>query len=772
MFDAERYICEYQELEHGTARLRAIKKAIAAADEAQDAHWRFTFRHRYVHESIFESDALDALVVFPEMVAIFDENPDTQEEYLHDLMWDFKNVLCNLPNFPQVSLEEMDRLMNDYEERCKKYGFTQRSAKYLREKHSCDTGRFLPLAEYGNYAQEEPDELKDCSACEANWNVQCELLRGNREKAEKLSKPLFNRELSCAEVPEETYSEWIAYLQKQGDYLTAKLYAKRLYPMVRGRIELLNCSANLLRFYAKFDRHTGSNILRREMSNFLSCRDLMMKMEFAAGAYHLFANMIAEDITLIFPREFPLFNEDHHYSAKALADYFYNEAKQLAERFDARNGNRYYTDKLNEKLPDFDEDAVDFVHGDAEQEVSVLGAICKTLPDALSLESVSKLLKADGRFHAELMRADQEHNVLQFQIMDEDLVYQVVLTVQNVPPLGEFRPGFPVPNTLPEQIQKAEGVISCIMPFEEHQPDIALHFQMQFLNLICPDALAIIDYTRFKLLPNRWVAMEAESSVPPVVDLLYNIRLFSEQDDNAVWIATNGMGCCSMRELEFWDADKQNYARFCDLLCFVAEKFLLRGEMPDAATPFEALRMADGSPLLLAWLPAEQALAYYGDDSGAAKLRTQLIGEDADEFKGRAVLFIYDGENADGSAKLKRMNTLTEEDFENFRYGQYIVTGKKIAALAKERFGIFCNCFAQEPEEAYVCVNVELEDDEDDIWMNVTAINGSTILGKLCDDCLVGSAGTEYSAEVSQLLDFSVHHHDLIVQPNSAYLGE
>ena len=35
MFDAEQYIAEYQALGHGAPRMRAIKKAIQAADEAK-----------------------------------------------------------------------------------------------------------------------------------------------------------------------------------------------------------------------------------------------------------------------------------------------------------------------------------------------------------------------------------------------------------------------------------------------------------------------------------------------------------------------------------------------------------------------------------------------------------------------------------------------------------------------------------------------------------------------------------------------------------------
>ncbi len=772
MFDADKYIQEYEELEHGKPRLRVMKQAIAAADEAKDASWQIMFRHEYLNESVFECDDIDGIIVFPEMLSIFDEHPELTDEYLLDVMWDFKNILGESSDFPQISLAELENLYAEYERRLKKYGFSLRTLKYKRERLSERTGNFLPLSEYGKYKDEPTDSLKDCEACETNWNVICALMNDDEAKAEELSQPLFDGTLSCAEVPNATYFRWITYLQKKGDYQKAKKYAKRLSLRIRDTSQHTDYAGVLLRFYAKFQPHTGRNLLRRTLANYLSCRNPMLKLKYAKGAYSLFKECKDEDFMLILPPEFPLYNAENNYITAEVRDYFYNEAKTLAQRFDERNGNTVQMDDLNADMPDYDDEAVDIIHGDASQDVSAMAAVCSTLPQVLTLESVQALIKADGHFEAELMRTDEEHGFLQFQLREDDRIYQAIVMVQQVPDLDDFRPATPISRVLREEADKAEGVVLCLMPFEDHQPDLALHFQMRFLHMICPDAVVYLDYTRRKVFHPRWFAMQTETTVPPLVDYLYNLDLFGCENDRA-WIFTRGMTCCSLREFEIWDANRENVNRYCDLLCFVVERFLLRGEIVDAGEPFEALRLSDNTSLRLAWLPASQAKAYYENQADSIlSNRTQIVGDEAEEMDKNAVLFLYCGENEDGSAKLKTLGTLTEEDFEKFRYGQYIATGRKVAALAKERYGIFMNCFAEYPEEAYVNVHAETDEDEDDIWMKVTEATEDAIKGTLTDECIVGEEGAEYTASPCDLLDFTIHHHDISVSPNLAYLGE
>lgn len=777
MFDAEKYIAEYQELEHGVPRLRAIKKAIQAADEAGSDEWSFQFRKIALRESTFESDDVDAMIMFPEMAALYDRSEELQEddENFHGLMWSYKYIIANALCFHHISLQQIEFFMEDFKKRLEAAGRSLRTYYYMREINSRHIGNLLPAEEYGKYHEYPTDDLKDCNACEVSHDVRMALIFDQLEKAKQYSKQIFSGEMQCAEVPETTYDEWIAYDIRKQNFGDARKLAKRQYPMIRNRMEMLCEIGTLLHLYGIIDRQIGTTIFRHELRNYLSCRNHWERLHFSMGAYRLFDHMQMESFSMILPQEFPLWNSEHRYETKKLRDYFYDEAKSLAEKFDARNGNTKLMDALNAEDPAYDENAADFIHGDTEQMPSVIGAVCSTLPDELTLDSVARTLENDGRFTVVLSKTEPEQALLAFQIAENgtDEIYQVMLVCQPVPPVTDFRPASPISDDLAETVEQAEGVVMCIMPFEEKQPDLALHFQLKLMNLLCPGAVAFFDYSRRKLLPAGWVALAAHSDVPPLVDYLYNLQLHGGPDSDYLWIRTAGLRCCGIRDIEILDATKQNYPRYCDMLCFAVERILLRGELSDAREPFSVVRKMDGSSVVCTWVPFSEAKDDYpADNAGGVTLRMQMLGDEAADLDDLAVLYLYDGEAQDGSPRRKRLDAITEEVFDSFCYGSYISTTRKIAALAKERYGIFAGLLEKAPENAYVCVSVETDDDEDSVWIKVTEAAEHQITGLLAEDCIAGKAGDVYQAAPEQLMDFSVRlDENLVIHPNTAYIA-
>lgn len=783
MFNAESYITEYQQFEHGPARLRAMKKAIQAADEAKNTEWRFLFRDRYLNESIFESDDVDALIIFPEMLSLYDSSEELQAdpENRSRLMWSFKIILENITKFTHIPLDEIRRLYSEFKARCERYGYSLRTYHYLLEDLAEDTGNLLPESEIGLYRSMPEDDLKDCTACEASHAVRNALLYGNKELAEKLGAPIFSGEVQCAEVPENTFNAWIRFDLTTGDYGHARMLARRLYPMIRNRMDLLDEIGTLLRLYAVIDRRIGLNILRRELHNYIDCRNHQMKLEFASGAYRLLRNMRSETLGVVFPADFPLFDPSHHYETAKLRDYFYQEASALAEAFDRRNGNTCMSDRLNCADVPFDEDTPDLIHGDSEGEPSVMGAVCKTLPETLTLESVTHLLEQgeNGRFRVMLSQTDPEHGILAFQVADsghDGDICQMMLRVESVPPAEEFRPASPVPGKLKDDIAAAEGVVLCVMLFDDREPDEALHVQLKLMHLLCPDAVAYLDYSRMKVLPAGWVTLAAQSAVPPLVDYLYTLHISGSREHDAVWITTQGLGCCGLRDLEIWDANKENYARFCDLLCFTAERILLRGTLSDAGEPFQAVMRNDGTPVLCTWAPVSEAAADYSGDAAGLAVRREMVGPEAEDARaGNAVLYLHAPDAADGASRRVRMNTLTEADFEQFRYGTYIASDRKTAALAKERYPLFLEMTAKQPEAVFACVELPVPDEEDEtgqVWIAVTDADAAHLNGTLAEDCFAGKEGDPVQVTPDAITDFSVRAAGLNIRPNTAYLLE
>lgn len=778
MFDAEKYIAEYQQTQHGAARLRAIKTAIQAADEAKNDEWSFRFRERYLNESTFEADDVDALVIFPEMITLYDNSEELQEdpEYQQMLMWSFKLVIENALDFYHIPLSKIEEFFAEYSSRLKKYGYTQRTYLYLREVAAMYTGNMLPEEEFGKYRNEPEDALKDCTACELSHDVRVQLLFGHPEKADEMCGPIFSGELRCGNVPNNTYAAWVEYNIRTGEYNDSRRMAKELYSMSKHEMNFLVEISTLLRYYAAVSHYMGTLIFRNELPEYLACRNHRSRFYFAAAAYQLFKQIDTEGLVLVLSPDFPLWKQDSRYETAELRDYFYNEAKELAEKFDARNGNTFMTDFLNAELPPYEGNADDIVHGETEPSVSAMSAICTNLPDELTLESVARTLDNDGRFKVLLSKTEEDGGLLIFQIGVNDGshdIYQVAVACQRVPPLDQIRPATPIADDIADAVHAAEGSVLFIMPFEEKQPDLALHFQIKLMHLICPDAVAYVDLTRNKLLPAGWVTLAAISDVPPLVDYLYTLRIYASENCDDLWIVTEGLNCCGLREIEILDATKENFARYCDMLSFAVERILLRQEMENAGRPFTVVRDANDKPVVCTWVTAKEARADYADGTEAGwKVRKEILEEAGINSDGNAVLYLYGGEAADGTPRRKRLNALTEADFESFRYGSYIATSRKIAALAKERIAMLNVMFQKAPENAYACVVLKESADEDEVWIKLTDVEGDKLTGILTCDCDAGKEGTSYTAETAQLTDFSVRMgENLIVHPNTAYIG-
>ena len=137
MFSADVHIRTIGEAPHGTERLNAIAEAIREADEAGAHSWRFHFRFQNIQESIFYDDAFKAILCFPELLKIYDDHPELEDEYADDMLLAFKWIIENAWDFHQVSREQIERNFEEYKRRCEYYGVSLRvyhmkKCNYLR----------------------------------------------------------------------------------------------------------------------------------------------------------------------------------------------------------------------------------------------------------------------------------------------------------------------------------------------------------------------------------------------------------------------------------------------------------------------------------------------------------------------------------------------------------------------------------------------------------------------------------------------------------------
>ena len=100
-----------------------------------------------------------------------------------------------------------------------------------------------------------------------------------------------------------------------------------------------------------------------------------------------------------------------------------------------------------------------------------------------------------------------------------------------------------------------------------------------------PDALAVIDDSSEKILSGRWVALAAESEVPPAPRYLYTAQAVSGEED-CVWLHTHGLNRCGRPELEVLASTKDNYQEHYNVLETLANRILEDEEVPEFGSPY------------------------------------------------------------------------------------------------------------------------------------------------------------------------------------------
>ncbi len=339
---------EYQKAAHGEAKISAMKAAVRQADLEKDIRNQLQIRLDLVEESIFYGDTMDALVTFPQLLAMEEENSDFVDTY--DVLWAFKWILTGATDFPQISLKEIDSYLGEYKKRCKENGYSLRS--YYHKKRSVYQDIDEEKAKEANWKMQmcRQDYLCDCKACELNAQVDYDLRTGQVDKAFEEVKPILNHLLACAEVPGQTYCTLMTYFCKQRHRKKSKKYFDLLYPIVfkRKAMGLTGETAGEMLYYCSlYDRAQGIEIFQKLIKEELDVRNPRYKMLFAKGAYQLFHALQEERefINISLP-QIPVEKTKDGYSVAELAEMYYHEYVEIAKRFDERNGNTYYMEQI------------------------------------------------------------------------------------------------------------------------------------------------------------------------------------------------------------------------------------------------------------------------------------------------------------------------------------------------------------------------------------------------------------------------------------------
>ncbi|MDE5563734.1 MAG: hypothetical protein K2I93_01145, partial [Oscillospiraceae bacterium] len=226
---------DFQKLERGTPRLNAMRDAIHEADRQQDLKWRFWFRYDYIEESVFCGDRYHAVIMFPELLALYDDSPELQEKVRPSMMVTFRWIVEAVQEFPQISKTEIDSYFRAFKRRLIEYGYSLHIYYHKRSKFYMYIDKAIAAADFYRFLEAPIDEISDGKELAYSHQVHYYLSIGDEEAAEKAAAPLLNVRLTSGNLPATLYDHFTDYyVYTTQEFDKAEKFARLTDPYIDG----------------------------------------------------------------------------------------------------------------------------------------------------------------------------------------------------------------------------------------------------------------------------------------------------------------------------------------------------------------------------------------------------------------------------------------------------------------------------------------------------------------------------------------------------------
>lgn len=349
LVELERLRGEAQGLSASPEKVAILEQMVQIADALNDVELGYLCRNDLITAATFGGMTDRAVVAFSWCLAQSDRDPERFSEVL--LLWKYKWVLGVAPDFYNISLEKIRGLQADFEHRLKRGGFGLRSYYKLRMGNARELGFFEEARQFEKLWKGcDRDAMVDCAACEQDELVENYVRAGDYKQAFRAARPILSGKLSCSGVPCQTYWKLILAALSIGDLNKASKYYSLGYPLAAGKPEFLHCvSWHLCYLTCAEDFPRGLRLIERNLPWGIVCPNPARRALFFSAAANFFDRLGTsrpQPRRVRLPESFPLYREDSRYSPLSLADWFRSQSQELAEAFDARNGNSYVSWEL------------------------------------------------------------------------------------------------------------------------------------------------------------------------------------------------------------------------------------------------------------------------------------------------------------------------------------------------------------------------------------------------------------------------------------------
>ena len=333
------------------ARLELMESAVRLADSLNDLEAGWETRDELMDEATMSGRPEKTLVAFSWNLAQFDRVGDQYGWDEYDLLWKYKWVLNSLADFPQIADAQIEAAISDFASRLERAGYSPRTVYYLHAKREHKRGDFKKAdALRALWSDAEDDDMSDCSACEAAFNVEYLASTGRNAEALEAAKPILSGRMRCAEVPHTTLADLLEPMLALGKLEEAVSAHLRGYKMISDNQEFLVSSGLHLAFLAyTHNLPEAVKLLERHLPWALETAVPGSRSAFYRAVLVLLRRLRdAGETSLQFraPPEFGLQPGADGFNLETLEAHLRADLTATAQAFDARNGTSAYRDAI------------------------------------------------------------------------------------------------------------------------------------------------------------------------------------------------------------------------------------------------------------------------------------------------------------------------------------------------------------------------------------------------------------------------------------------
>lgn len=339
---------QIQRIDNTVEKVNLLSQAIRLADENDDIEWGYELRLELINEEIDLAFSKESLPAFAWILQAHDEHPDLFNE--EDFLWQYKWMMAELYDNPDVSREQIEAALADFESRLIRNGYGKRAIHNEELSDALVQKDLVAIAQALNDVNTlQRDDMCDCEACEMDAEVSVHLLTKGYGEAFEKALPLLEGQFSCAHVPLRTAVNLAYEGLKAGDMEKAQKMATQAEQEIykKEKDSSIMLSAIKLATYFSFTDLTKS---KEWIERYLPWADGPENRSMFQLAIYMQEAMRQFDRDEAFNLQLSdthnLFAGKYEYSASEIAQHYHNLANQLAQRFDQRNGNHNFQNQL------------------------------------------------------------------------------------------------------------------------------------------------------------------------------------------------------------------------------------------------------------------------------------------------------------------------------------------------------------------------------------------------------------------------------------------